>query len=182
MFRLQHHIRVKTNRERVTARRDFLKAVGAASLTGGAMSWTDRMSLAADDLRSRGQACILLWMQGGPSQFETFSPKPNHANGGETKAIKTTVPGIEIADNFPSMAKVMDDVTVVRSMTSKEGSHPRASFFMHHGRLQAQIFKRLDAAFVYNQFRATRDQCFNLGNVPRNRRALMDIPHHPPAR
>ena len=135
MFRLQHHIRVKTNRERVTARRDFLQAIGVASLTGGAMSWTDRMSLAADDLRSRGKACILLWMQGGPSQFETFSPKPNHANGGETKAIKTTVPGIEIADNFPSMAKVMDDVAVVRSMTSKEGSHPRASFFMHHGYL-----------------------------------------------
>ena len=40
-------------------------------------------------LRKQGMACILLWMQGGPSQFETFSPKPGHANGGETKAIKT---------------------------------------------------------------------------------------------
>ena len=35
-------------------------------------------------------ACILLWMQGGPSQFETFSPKPGHDNGGETKAIGTS--------------------------------------------------------------------------------------------
>ena len=37
-------------------------------------------------------ACILLWMPGGPSQFETFDPKPGHANGGETKAIDTAVP------------------------------------------------------------------------------------------
>ncbi len=135
MFGLQHHIRVKTNRERVTARRDFLKAVGVAAVAGGAVSWTDRISAAASELRSKGKACILLWMAGGPSQFETFSPLAGHANGGETKAIKTSVPGIQIADNFPSMAKIMDDVAIVRSMTSKEGSHPRASFFMHHGYL-----------------------------------------------
>ena len=51
------------------------------------MSWTDAICLSADDLRKRGMACILLWMGGGPSQFETFSPKPGHENGGETKAI-----------------------------------------------------------------------------------------------
>ena len=59
------------------------------------------MTAQAAELRKRGMACILLWMQGGPSQFETFSPKPGHANGGETKAIATSVPGIEIAENFP---------------------------------------------------------------------------------
>jgi hypothetical protein len=135
MFRLQHHIRVKTNRERVTARRDFLKAVSLSALAAGATSWTDRIALASDDLRSRGKACILLWMAGGPSQFETFSPLAGHANGGETKAIATSVPGIEIAENFPAVANIMDDVAIVRSMTSKEGSHPRASFYMHHGYL-----------------------------------------------
>jgi hypothetical protein len=86
-------------------------------------------------MRKRGMACILLWMGGGPSQFETFSPKPGHANGGETKAIGTSVPGIQIADSLPELANVMDDVAIVRSMTSKEGSHPRASFLLHHGYL-----------------------------------------------
>ena len=57
------------------------------------MSWTDAICLSADDLRKRGMACILLWMGGGPSQFETFSPKPGHENGGETKAIATSVSG-----------------------------------------------------------------------------------------
>ncbi len=132
--RLQHHIRVRANKHGVTARRDFLRAVGVAGAMG-AVSWTDAISLAADDLRRRDKACILLWMAGGPSQFETFSPKPDHANGGETKSISTAVPGIQIAENLPRVADMMDEIAIIRSMTSKEGSHPRASFFMHHGYL-----------------------------------------------
>ena len=46
-------------------------------------------------------ACILLCMRGGPSQFETFDPKPGHANGGATKAIATAVAGIQIAEGWP---------------------------------------------------------------------------------
>lgn len=133
--RLQHHIRVSANKHGITSRRDFLRAVGVVGTTIGAMSWTDRIALAADDLRKRNKACILLWMSGGPSQFETFSPKPDHANGGETKAISTSVPGIQIAENLPRVADVMDEIAIIRSMTSKEGSHPRASFYMHHGYL-----------------------------------------------
>lgn len=132
---LQHQINVTTNRRGIASRRDFLRNVGAAAAAGGLLSWTDRISLASADLKQRGKACILLWMAGGPSQFETFSPKPNHANGGETKAIPTSVPGIQIADRLPEIAQVMDDIAIIRSMTSKEGSHPRASYYMHHGYL-----------------------------------------------
>jgi hypothetical protein len=82
-------------------------------------------------------ACILLWMNGGPSQFETFSPKPGHEFGGETKAIGTSVAGIHIAENMHHCARVMNDLAVIRSMTSKEGSHPRAAFLLHHGYLPA---------------------------------------------
>jgi uncharacterized protein (DUF1501 family) len=80
-------------------------------------------------------------MQGGPSQFETFSPKPGHENGGETKAIPTAVPGIEIAENLPHMAKVAGDLCILRSMTSKEGSHPRATYLMHTGYLPTASVK-----------------------------------------
>lgn len=132
---LQHQIDVTTRRGQVRSRRDFLRNVGAAAVAGGTLSWTDRVSLASTELKRRGKACILLWMAGGPSQFETFSPKPNHANGGETKAIATSVPGIQIADRLPEVAKVVDELAIIRSMTSKEGSHPRASFYMHHGYL-----------------------------------------------
>ena len=136
-YQLQHHIRVSANRHGITSRRDFIRAVGVAGAAVGAANWTDAISLAADDMRKQQKACILLWMAGGPSQFETFSPKPNHTNGGVTKAIATNVQGIHIADNLPHVAKVMNEMAIIRSMTSKEGNHARASFFMHHGYIPA---------------------------------------------
>ncbi|MEX2316287.1 MAG: DUF1501 domain-containing protein [Pirellulales bacterium] len=132
---LERHIHARTNCDCVVHRRDFLRVAGAAGVAAGVMSWTEAICLSADQLRREGKACILLWMAGGPSQFETFSPKPGHANGGETKAIATAVPGIEIADSLPNTAKIMKEMAIVRSMTSKEGSHPRASFLLHHGYL-----------------------------------------------
>jgi hypothetical protein len=138
---LHHQIDVSVNRHGHVRRRDFLRTISAAGAAAGALSWADVMSLEAADLRSRGMACILLWMQGGPSQFETFSPKPGHSNGGETKAIDTSVSGIQIAENLPKTAQVMDDICIVRSMNSKEGSHPRATFLMHTGYLPSASVK-----------------------------------------
>lgn len=122
-------------RGQLVGRRDFLRQVSALGLATGAANWTDVLSASADDLRSRGMACILLWMQGGPSQFETFSPLTDHENGGETKAIGTNVAGIQIAEHMPHCAKVMDQLAIIRSMTSKEGNHQRATYFLHHGYL-----------------------------------------------
>jgi hypothetical protein len=122
-------------------RRDFLKALPIAGLAAGALSWNDQITAAADELRKNDMACILLWMQGGPSQFETFSPKPGHANGGETKATSTAVSGIEIGEHLPNVAKQMQDICLIRSMTSKEGSHPRASYLMHTGYLPTATVK-----------------------------------------
>ncbi len=131
--RLHHQVNVCVNRNGVVARRDFLRTISAGAAAAGALTWTDLMTAQADDLRRRGMACILLWMQGGPSQFETFSPKPGHANGGDTKAISTSVSGIQVAENLPHVAQVMEHLCPIRSMTSKEGSHPRATFLLHTG-------------------------------------------------
>jgi hypothetical protein len=134
-LRLQHHVEVALRGGHVVRRRDFLKGVSLAALASGALGWSDLVSLKADELRKKNRACILLWMQGGPSQFETFSPKPGHENGGPTAAIKTSVPGIEVSGNFPEVAKMMGDLAIIRSMQSKEGAHPRASYLMHTGYL-----------------------------------------------
>ena len=135
MNRLHHITNVATRQGRVIRRRDFLRQLSVAGLAAGAMSWTDAIAASSEQLRSRGMACILLWMSGGPSQFETFSPKPNHPNGGETKAIPTSVPGIHFAENLPHCAKVMEELAVIRSMISKEGNHLRATYLLHHGYL-----------------------------------------------
>ena len=130
---IYHQTDVSVSRDCSLRRRDFLKCLPAAGVTAAGLSWTDHMALEAAELRRRGMACIVLWMAGGPSQFETFSPLEGHENGGETKAIATAVPGIRIAQNLPKVAGVMDELAILRSVTSKEGNHSRASFLLHTG-------------------------------------------------
>ncbi|HYO24343.1 MAG TPA: DUF1501 domain-containing protein [Lacipirellulaceae bacterium] len=131
----QHHTAVAVRRGRVVGRRDFLKQTAALGLAAHGLNWTDVVAARADELRGRGMACILLWMDGAPSQFETWSPLPGHVNGGETKAISTSVPGIQVAANLPHCARVMNELALVRSVTTKEGNHQRATYLLHHGYL-----------------------------------------------
>src|SRR5207244_2302155 len=108
-------------------RRDFLRSTAVAGLTVGGLSLRDVVTANAADLKRRHKAVILLWMQGAPSQLETFDPKPGHANGGETKAIDTAISGLQISENLPEVAKIMDRAALVRSMATKEGNHQRAT-------------------------------------------------------
>jgi len=128
---LQHQIDVTVNRDRVIRRRDFLRGISAAGLAAGTLGWSDLMAAQSAELRRQGMSCILLWMQGGPSQFETFSPKSGGDNA--AKSINTKVPGIDIGEYWPKLAGVMDDLAVIRSMTSKEGNHQRATYQLHTG-------------------------------------------------
>lgn len=114
-------------------RRRFLKAISATAAASGQIGFRDLLAEEAEALRKRGKSMILLWMQGGPSQFETLDPKPGHTNGGPTEGIQTAASGITIAENLPKIAAVMNDVAIIRSMTNKEGSHPRATYQMHTG-------------------------------------------------
>lgn len=114
-------------------RRRFLRQSTALGLGTGFLGFREGLAAQADELRRQGKSLILLWMAGGPSQFETFDPKPLHQNGGGTKAISTAVPGIEIAEHWPRMAEVMQEVALIRSMTNREGNHQRATYQMHTG-------------------------------------------------
>lgn len=122
-------------------RRNFLQQLPFFGMAAGALGWADIFAAHAADLRKQRRACILLWMQGGPSQFETWDPKPDHENGGSTKSISTSVSGIHIGENLPHTAKNIDHWCVLRSLTSKEGSHPRASYLMHTGYLPTASVK-----------------------------------------
>src|ERR1700722_7702491 len=130
-MQIQRHVELGIGRGGLIQRRDFLRGISAGALAAGTLSWRDMVGLEAAELQRQGKACILLWMQGGPSQFETFSPKPGNPNGGETKAISTSVPGMEVSENFPHVAKQAERLAIIRSMTSKEGSHPRATYLLH---------------------------------------------------
>ncbi len=117
-------------------RRMFAKYAGLGLLGASASSWLSTIAAQAAEADAAPQRkCILLWMSGGPSQMETFDPKEGHENGGPTKAIETSVPGIKIAENLPQVAQVMQHLAPVRSMSTKEGDHTRGTYFMHTGYL-----------------------------------------------
>jgi hypothetical protein len=65
--------------------------------------------------------------------MDTFDMKPDHSNGGPIKEISTSVPGIKICEHLPQLAAMMDHIAIIRSMTSKEGDHERATNFVHTG-------------------------------------------------
>jgi uncharacterized protein (DUF1501 family) len=113
------------------SRRGFLRrlAVGGAAVAG--LSWADSLAAHAGELKKQGRSCILLWMAGGPSQFETFDPKPGAETQGPTKAIPTSAPGVQIAEHWAHMSGAMSQMAVIRSMTSKEGNHGRATYLLH---------------------------------------------------
>ncbi len=119
-------------------RRRFLQVTGAGLAAAG---WLNAVGLSADDLKKRNAACILVWLGGGPSQFETWDPKPGTDNGGKTKAIATAAPGIKVAEHWPKMAELMKDCAIIRSMTSKEGNHERATYQLHTGRAPSGALK-----------------------------------------
>lgn len=79
------------------------------------------------------QSIIFLWLAGGPSQLETFDPQPGKAIAGDTRAIGTAVPGIQLAEGYERLAEQMAHVALVRSLISKEGDHERGAYLMKTG-------------------------------------------------
>src|SRR3954470_9086671 len=128
----QSLMQVRMSGEGVVGRRTFLRTLAAGAAVG-AVGFKEAMAAAAPQLRKEGMSCVLVFLNGAPSQFETWDPKPGHANGGPTKAIDTSVAGIKVAEHWPSLAKAMKDFCVLRSMTNREGEHQRATYQMHTG-------------------------------------------------
>src|SRR5882672_4364115 len=113
------------------SRRDMLM-LSAAGLTSG---WLPALAARAADDPARKRACIVLWMAGGPTQTDTFDPKPDHANGGPFKTIDTAADGVRVAEHLPLVAKQMKHLAIVRSMATKEGDHGRATLQLRTGNL-----------------------------------------------
>src|SRR5207302_4771885 len=118
------------------SRRDML-GMSLASVLGVSFSgWLPQLAAAAGEAAARrGRSCILLWMQGGPSQMDTFDLKPGHANGGSFREIATAVPGIRISEHLPRVARSMQDLAVIRAMSTREADHGRATYQMRTGYL-----------------------------------------------
>jgi hypothetical protein len=120
--------------EPLMSRRSFL---AGASLAGAA--WltpiSQMLARATEQDRETAQSIILLWLAGGPSQLETFDPHPGTSIAGDTRAINTSVRGIQFAADYPLLAEQMDSLAVIRSVVSREGDHERGTYTVKSGHL-----------------------------------------------
>jgi len=115
-----------------TDRRGFLQFAGLAGV-----SWltpvAHMLSRAAETKREPATSVIMLWMQGGPSQLETFDPHPDTNIAAGTGAIKTAVKDVSLAPGLERTAEEMQSIALIRSMVSKEGDHERGTYTMKTG-------------------------------------------------
>jgi uncharacterized protein (DUF1501 family) len=114
------------------SRRGFLGA-GLVGTLGLALSPAWQLALAREGPRRRAKACILLWLNGGPSHIDTFDPKPGSDTNGPFKPIATTVTGLQFSEHLPKLAEQARHLAVLRSLTSREADHDRAFFYLHTG-------------------------------------------------
>lgn len=111
-------------------RRDFLKiGVGFAGL---ASLHQYGFLFGQDARKGKAKACIVLWLEGGPSQLDTFDPKPGRPNGGEFKAIEAAK-GVMISEHLPRIAKQGRHLSIVRSVVTGEEDHIRGRYLLHTG-------------------------------------------------
>lgn len=76
---------------------------------------------------------ILVFMSGGPSQFETWDPKPGAPTGGPHISTPTTIPGVHFDEYLPQLARLANRMVTVRSMTSINGDHDQGGFIAQTG-------------------------------------------------
>lgn len=115
-----------SDRQTSPQRRALLQvgALGGLGLTLPAILKARAESPAHSSSR-RCRAVILVWLDGGVSQLETYDPKPQSPIEcrGPLNAIASSMPGVQFGEAFPRQARLMDKVSLVRSVTHKSGDH-----------------------------------------------------------
>lgn len=90
---------------------------------------------APDAMFGRAKSVIWLYLAGGPSQFETFDPKPDAPTEvrGIFNPISTNVPGIQISELLPRTARIADKLAIVRSMATDDNNHESGGYWINTG-------------------------------------------------
>ena len=114
-------------------RRHFMQHMATAAATLPAVNFLSHLQANAATVKANNKACILLWMSGGPPTIDIWDLKPGSKNGGEFRPIDTAAPGVQISEHMPGTAKVFKDLSIVRSMSTREADHGRGRYFMHTG-------------------------------------------------
>lgn len=120
--------------EHLLHRRLFLQGLAGAGAMS-AMSWNGLFShpVFAQQAKRAQKHCILLWLCGAPSQFETWDPKPGRPTGGPFASIPTKLPGVHVSELMPKCASILDRFSVVRSMKTEATEHLQGIELLNRG-------------------------------------------------
>lgn len=118
-------------------RRTILKMAGLSGLSwltplATTLARTDEAKLGSAT-NAKAKSLIVLWLEGAPSQLETFDPHPGSEIAAGSKARKTSVAGIQLGEGLEQVSELMDSISLVRAVTSKEGDHERAIYNVKTG-------------------------------------------------
>lgn len=113
------------------SRRHFMQHMATAAATVPAMNFLSHLQANAQEVKKKQKSCILMWMGGGPPTIDIWDLKPGSKNGGEFKPIDTKAPGVQISEHMPKTAMQFQDLSVVRSMSTREADHGRGRYYMH---------------------------------------------------
>ena len=120
-----------------TTRRDCLQLGLGALLGTGLVDGLRMQGMAASSSgpRPKAERCILIWMDGGPTHFETFDPKPSAPAEfrGEFTHTNTTVPGVLYSEHMVKLAATLDDYAMIRSIRHNQGNHGAGNHYMMTG-------------------------------------------------
>lgn len=147
-------------------RRSLLKLAGLSGL-----SWLTPLAtgLARQEEQSKvdqARSLIVLWLEGAPSQLETFDPHPGGEIAAGSLARQTRAPGILLGDGFEQTAEQMDSISLVRAITSKEGDHARAIYNIKTGyRPDPTLIHPAIGSVICHQ-------------IPKAANPIVDIPRH----
>ena len=112
------------------SRRHFMSHLAASAATIPALDFISHVKANAAELKRKQKACILMWMSGGPPTIDIWDLKPESKNGGEFKPIDTKG-DFQISDQMPKTAMVMDKLSIIRAMSTREADHGRGRYYMH---------------------------------------------------
>ncbi|RJP30311.1 MAG: DUF1501 domain-containing protein [Candidatus Omnitrophota bacterium] len=99
------------------------------------------------------RACVLIWLDGGLSQLDTFDPKPYAPYNirGPFKTLPTCAPAVLVCEHLPRIAEMMEHVTLIRSICSNETNHDRASYQMQTGCTPPSAFQPARLGDFFNE-------------------------------
>ena len=150
-------------------RRDFLR-VGSLPFLGISLSQYLRLTTLMAAGNAKAQSCILLWLTGGVSQVDTWDPKPNSG----FKPISTNVPGIQISELLPRVARHMDKLAIIRSMHTEEIDHPEATHYVLTGHKQNPAMQFPSLGSILAKEMGSRGAVPAYVKVPKDKHPMVD--------